>query len=290
MLALAIAATVRIGVFGLFHPVELDVKPVRGQVLVVESRGRKEILEGSASARLQSPARVTGRDGGEAAFILSVPGLDGHPIGYPRIQREFHGRLEVLQRDGHLVAIVTMDLETAVASIVAAEGSAAVPFEARKAQAIVARSFLAAGRGRHTDFDFCDTTHCQFLREPPRNKSAASRAAVETRGQVLTYEGHVIAALYSADCGGHTRTLAEAGWGGGEAGESGEFMGGYPYFAVECPMRGARPGHPVSGHQVGMCQVGAAEMARRGSTFEEILRHYFPATAIALADRELAGL
>jgi peptidoglycan hydrolase-like amidase len=36
--------------------------------------------------------------------------------------------------------------------------------------------------------------------------------------------------------------------------------------------------------------VGAAEMARRGSTFEEILRHYFPATAIAIADRELAGL
>ena len=215
--------------------------------------------------------------------MLSVPGLDGRP----KIQREFHGRLEVLQRDGHLVAIVTMNLETAVASIIAAEGSDAVPFEARKAQAVVARSFLAAGRGRHADFDFCDTTHCQFLREPPGNKSAASRAAAETRGQVLTYEGHVIAALYSADCGGHTRTLAEAGWGGGEAGE---VIGAYPYFAVECPVRGAISGHPVSGHQVGMCQVGAAEMARRGSTFEEILRHYFPATTIALADRELAGL
>jgi hypothetical protein len=288
MLALAIAVTVRIGVFGLFHPVALDVNPVHGQVLVIESSGGAKILEGTASARLQSPARVTGRDGGEAAFILSVPGLDGHP----RIQREFHGGLEVLQQDGHLVAIVTMDLETAVASIVAAEGSAAVPFEARKAQAIAARSFLAAGRDRHTDFDFCDTTHCQFLRAPPGDKSAASRAAVETRGRVLTYEGHAIAALYSADCGGHTRTLAEAGWGDGR---SGEFTSAYPnfaypYFAVECPVHGAIPGHPVSGHQVGMCQVGAAEMARRGSTFEEILRHYFPATAIAIADRELAGL
>jgi hypothetical protein len=286
MLALAIAVTVRIGVFGLFHPVALDVNPVHGQVLVIESSGGAKILEGTASARLQSPARVTGRDGGEAAFILSVPGLDGHP----RIQREFHGGLEVLQRDGHLVAIVTMDLETAVASIVAAEGSEAVPFEARKAQAMVARSFLAAGRGRHADFDFCDTTHCQFLRAPPGDKSAASRAAAETRGQVLTYEGRAIAALYSADCGGHTRTLLEAGWGGGEADE----FGAYPYFAVECPVRGARSGslsgHGVSGHQVGMCQVGAAEMARRGSTFEQILRHYFPATAIALADRELAGL
>ncbi len=301
MLALAIAATVRIGVFGLFHPVELEVKPVRGQVLVVDSgieskrksgvefnRGsNRQILEGSASVRLQSPARVTGRDGGEAAFMLSVPGLDGHP----KIQREFHGRLEVLERNGHLVAVVTMDVETAVASIVAAEGSAAAPFEARKAQAVVARSFLAAGRGRHADFDFCDTTHCQFLRAPPGSTSAASRAATETRGQMLTYEGRVIAALYSADCGGHTRTLAESGWRDGKSDETGAYPHfAYPYFAVDCPVRGAISGHPVSGHQVGMCQVGAAEMARRGWTFEEILRHYFPATAIAIADRELAGL
>jgi len=314
MLALAIAATVRIGVFGLFHPVELEVKPVRGQVLVVDSgiesrqkagaepnrgsSGCRQILEGSASALLQSPAQVTGRDGGEAAFILTVPGGGpGVPGGHPglpaRIQREFHGRLEVVQRDGHLVAIVTMDLETAVASIVAAEGSESVPYEARKAQAVVARSFLTAGRGRHADFDFCDTTHCQFLREPPQRNSAASRAAAETRGQVLTYEGRAIAALYSADCGGHTRTLADAGW---RSGESGEF-GAYPYFAVECPVHGAIAGslsgafsgRGVSGHQVGMCQVGAAEMARRGSSFQEILRHYFPATAIVLADRELAG-
>jgi peptidoglycan hydrolase-like amidase len=295
MLALTIAATVRIGVFGLFHPVELDVRPAGGQVLVIqsgsasrigskrepgfgssqESNGRTQILEGSASARLQSPANVTGRDRGEASFRLSVPGVSGHP----KIQREFHGRLEVRQQGGHLVAIVTMDLETAVASIVAAEGSAAVPFEARKAQAVVARSFLAAGRGRHTDFDFCDTTHCQFLRGPPVRNSAAYRAAEETRGQMLTYDGRVIAALYSADCGGHTRSLAEAWYGE----ESGAF-GVYPYFAVECPVRGA-----ISGHQVGMCQVGAAEMARRGSTFLEILRHYFPATAIAIGNREGAG-
>jgi peptidoglycan hydrolase-like amidase len=295
MLAFAIAATVRIGVFGLFHPVELDVRPARGQVLVVESgaesgavsNGRTQILEGSAVAHLRSSAQVTtrvttqvtGRDGGEGAFMLSVPG----PGGHARIQREFHGRLEVIQRDGRLVAIVEMDRETAVASIVAAEGSDAVPMEARKAQAVVARSFLAAAIGRHKDFDFCDTTHCQFLREPPAPNSAAHRAGVETRGQMLSYQGRVIAALYSADCGGHTRTLAESEW-------HGESPDGYPYFAVECPVRGgaagALSGHAVSGHQVGMCQVGAAEMARRGASFIEILRHYFPA---AVMDAVLPG-
>ncbi len=260
MLALTLAATVRIGVFGLFHPALFDIQPARSGVLVIESNGREQVLEGAATARLRSPARVTGRDGAEAAFILSVPG---------KIRREFHGRLEISRQGGSLLAIVEMDLETAVASIVGAEGADATPFEARKAQAVVARSFLKAARGRHVGFDFCDTTHCQFLRSPPAESSAAFQAASQTRGLALVYDDRVVAALYSADCGGHTRTLEQAGWGGGES-------SGYPYVAVECPVHGA-----VSGHGVGMCQAGAAEMARRGATFREILSRYFPAAAIA---------
>jgi peptidoglycan hydrolase-like amidase len=265
MLAIAIAATVRIGVFGLFHPVQLEVKPVHGQVLRIVTHGTTRFVEGTETARLQSAALVTGRDGSEAAFVLRVPG---------KIAREFHGRLEILQQGGHLTAIVEMDLETAVASIVAAEGSDATPAEAQKAQAVAARSFLVAGRGKHQSFDFCDTTHCQFLREAPGERSLAFQSTSATRGQVLTYEGRVIAALYSANCGGRTRTLAESGW-NGEPGRN------YPYFSVECPARGA-----VSGHRVGMCQVGSTEMARRGATFVEILRHYFPATVIAEAKIE----
>jgi peptidoglycan hydrolase-like amidase len=256
MLALAIATTVRIGVFGLFHPVELEVQPARASLLVVESEGRKQRIEGSSSVRLRSAARVTGVDGAEASFWLSVPG---------KIRREFRGRIEILSNGNQLQPIVEMDRETAVASVVAAEMPRA-PVEAQKAQAAVARSFLIAARGRHDGFDFCDTTHCQFLREPPLQENPAHRAQEETRGLVLTYQGRVLAALYSADCGGRTQTLEDAGWRAEE----------YPYFAIECSVR-----RPVSGHRLGMCQAGAADMARHGKTFREILSHYFPATSIA---------
>ncbi len=249
-------AVVMIGVFGLFHPTELEVSPARGNVLIVASSGRTQTLEGRDSARLRSAATVTGRDGGEARFILSVPG---------KIQREFHGKLEIRPQAGELLAIVTMDRETAVASIVAAEGPPGAPLEARKAQAVVARSFLIAARGRHDWFDFCDTTHCQFLREPPPAASPARRASEETRELALTYQGRAIAALYSADCGGRTRSLEDAGWS----------VENYPYFGVECPVRGK-----VSGHRIGLCQVGSAEMARRGAGFLEILAHYFPAAVV----------
>jgi len=259
MLALAIATTVRIGVFGLFHPVEFEVRPARASLLVVEAGGRQERIEGAGSRRLRSAARVTGVDGSEAWFWLSVPG---------KIRREFRGRLEIRADRDHLQAIVEMDPETAVASIVAAETPRA-PAEAQKAQAVVARSFLIAARGRHIGFDFCDTTHCQFLREVPPDASPARRAQRDTRGLALTYQGRVLAALYSADCGGRTRTLEEAGW--RPEGRVEE----YPYFAVACPVRGT-----VSGHRLGMCQTGAAQLARHGETFREILSRYFPATSI----------
>ena len=84
---------------------------------------------------------------------------------------------------------------------------------------------------------------------------------------VVEYQGRAIAALYSADCGGHTRTLQEAGW----------RVAAYPYFAVECPVHGE-----VSGHRIGMCQEGAAQMARNDKTFREILAIYFPATTVML--------
>jgi stage II sporulation protein D len=249
---------VAICVFSLFHPVELEVQPARASIVVVEQHGRQQTLEGSGAMKLRGVATVTGRDGAETAFMLSVPG---------KIRREFHGRLEVRVEEGHLLAIVKMDRENAVASIVAAESPPSAPLEARKAQAVVARSFLIAARNRHEGFDFCDTTHCQFLREAPPAGSLAARAADETKDLAVAYQGQAIAALYSANCGGKTRTLEEAGW-NAEA---------YPYFAVACPVRGA-----VSGHRIGMCQEGAAQMARNGKTFREILELYFPATTLIL--------
>lgn len=184
--------------------------------------------------------------------ILRVPG---------RIERRFRGRVELLREGGEVLTIVTMEVETAVASIVAAESSPGAGIESLKAQAVVARSYLTAAHGRHKHSDFCDTTHCQYLREPPAPTSAAWRAAHETQGLALVYDGRVFPALYSADCGGHTRITESAG---------------VPYFGVECPVRSRAP----AGHRLGLCQAGSAAMARDGLGFVEILRHYFPAAGI----------
>ena len=273
---------VLVGVFGLFHPVALSVAAAGG-VITVRGDGSSCVLRGNEEALMDlegtsirvacsgvvfkaSTISVTGPTAGSADLELSVPG---------RIKRRFHGRLSVTPNGSELVPVVSMDLETAVASVVAAEQVMSTPPEALKAQAVAARSFLVAAGRRHRGFGFCDTTHCQFLREPPAADHPASRAARETAGLVLEFRDMPIAAFYSANCGGQTRTLASAGLQAG---------GGYPYFSVDCAYCARRPAAGYgNGHGVGLCQEGAAGMAARdGASFTQILQHYYPATRLSL--------
>ena len=275
--AAPVPADVRIGVFGLFHPrslvvsAETSVLSLRGDrrscVLRVGEEARVDVHAGTlrvtcADASFSTGSiRVTGSTSRAADFELSVPG---------RITRRFHGRLDVVDAGDGLVPVVSMDLQTAVASVVAAEQIASTPPEALKAQAVAARSFLVAAR-RHRHFDFCDTTHCQFLREPPALDHPAARAARDTAGLVLAFRGAPIPAFYSADCGGRTLTLAEAGL---------QAADGYPYFSVACVHR--HPAGERSGHGIGLCQEGAASLAQGGASFAEILQHYYPATTLEM--------
>ena len=261
MLALKLAATVHISVLSSFHPAQFELQPANGQTLVVESQGRTEVLQSDNTLTLDGPAKVTGRNGAMVRFDLGIPG---------GVHRDYIGRLEVRRLGGELLAIVEMDRETAVAAIVEAEGAAGLPYEARKAQAVVTRSYLAGAHNRHQGYDFCDTEHCQLLKKLSPPTSAAARATLDTRGQVLTYKGEVVAALYSANCGGHTKSLAQTKWEGAAIPQP-----GYPYFSVACPLRG-KP----SGHGVGLCQMGAIEIAQHGYSARAILDHYFPDTAI----------
>jgi hypothetical protein len=331
----ASAQAIQIGVLGLFHPRELVLRPARGETLVVTAAGKSFVLDftsRAAPAHIQifdsgisldigeqvvqaGEIRAAGRGNGSAAFVLAVPG---------RITRAYRGTLVIkATARGELVAIVAMDLETAVASAVQAESASDAPLEALKAQAVVARSYYVAGGGRHRDFDFCDLTHCQFLCAPPDSQSPAAQAARATRDMVLTYEERTFAAMFSQSCGGRTRTPAELGLPSKN----------YPYFLVVCdycyqePVRWTRrishedaellrmgeagrlavdrrlgwnaipsnnftaraeDGEVVlegtgQGHGIGLCQRGAQAMAASGATFREILAHYFPNTKVAAA-------
>ena len=326
-------AELHIGVLGLFKTQEFEIKPATGQALALTAESKTIWIEagsamGSAalyrsgdririiaeSQKMEAASvQIGGRNGQATDFVLSIPG---------KICRPYHGTLEIRASVTSLLAILGVDRETAVASIVAAESDADTPIEALKAQAIATRSYLVAGRGRHRDFDFCDTTHCQFLREPPPSSSAAAHAVIATRGLVLTYDSTPFPAMYSRSCSGRTRTPVQLGLP----------ASGYPYYSVECPHCLHHPQRwssriPVeeassslgtderlrlqidrrlgwsaipsndfttrqqgrelvlsgagNGHGIGLCQAGAKAMAQSGSSFREILNHYYPNSKVS---------
>lgn len=233
--SLAQARTVRVGVLGVFHPHELTLRCPNGDAIVVTAAGQTFFLQSrSANETLQIQAsgdvlllgfagteirardiHAAGRDQNATDFVLSVPS---------KIERRYQGTLDVKIVDGVLVPVITMDLETAVASVVYAESFPGTPIEALKAQAVVTRSYFVAGGGRHTDFDFCDLTHCQFLREAPPPGNPAALAAEATRDLIITFQKKPVAAMFTRSCAGHTLTPADIGIS----------SGAYPYFSVMC--------------------------------------------------------
>jgi peptidoglycan hydrolase-like amidase len=229
------AQEVRIGVFGIFHSRHLTLSCNGDEALVVTAAGQTTFLQtGSSRESLQiyehgnslllslagkeiraDAIHATDRNNGSARFVLSVPG---------KISRQYLGTLDVNATDGELVPVVTMDLEMAVASVVQAESLPGTSLEALKAQAVVTRSYFVAGGGRHPGFDFCDLTHCQFLREPPVPQSPAAVAANATKGLIIRFQDKPVAAMFTRSCGGATRTPADIGIP----------ANGYPYFSVVC--------------------------------------------------------
>jgi peptidoglycan hydrolase-like amidase len=246
---------VSIAVFVLFHTTELWVRPASSQPILVEVGSAAFMLDGSRVAKFHlgqtGPVRVM------SDFQLSIPG---------KIERRFRGVLHITPSERELVATIDMDLEDAVAAVVAAESGPGATVEALKAQAVAARSFYTASNARHHDYAFCDTTHCQFLRSIPARGTPARQASDATRGLILAYQNRPFAPFYSAVCGGHTRALGNTT--------------GYPYFAVDCTYCQRNPTQPIRGHRLGMCQSGAAGLASNGASFRTILNHYYPATTI----------
>jgi stage II sporulation protein D len=305
-------------VLSLFHPKALIVTST--QPLTLNLDAETLILPPNTPATLEStPTGFTLTTSNEdrkftqtlatppSAFTLTVPG---------KLIRFYRAALTVTSEDQTLTAILEIPTELAVASIVQAEAPTHAPLEALKAQAIVSRSFLLANLHAHRTYDACDTTHCQFLRSPPPASSPAAIATRATRNQVLTWRTtpeslpQIIAAMYSRSCGGHTRAHPTT------PGAYPFYAVGCDY-CLRHPERWMRPNpaHPPrteaerlafnrthgwaaipsnsfrstpntltgtgNGHGIGLCQLGAADLASKGNSAEKILTHFFPNATIS---------
>ena len=140
--------------------------------------------------------------------------------------------------------IEQVNLDEYLCNVVSAEIPASYNIEALKAQAVVARTYtiytIIKNNGKHGEANICDSPNCcqAWISKEDRLEKWSEDVKTEywnkiveavnsTIGEVVTYEGEIINALYHANSGGKTE-IASGVWGGGD----------YPYLqSVETARR-----------------------------------------------------
>src|SRR4029079_15806837 len=113
---------------------------------------------------------------------------------------------------------------------------------------------------RNTDADQVYRGYSSEIRMPQ-----FSKAVDETRGVIVTYNGKMVLTPYFSNSDGHTRAWEEV-WGGSAK----------PWLkSVDDPFCA---GLKLWGHGVGLSARGAVGMANAGTTYDQILKHYYTDT------------
>ncbi|MDI6869780.1 MAG: stage II sporulation protein D [Bacillota bacterium] len=128
---------------------------------------------------------------------------------------------------------LTLALEDYLVGVVAAEVPALFEPEALKAQAVAARTYTVRVMRKYGGMGCAEHPEADISTDPRRGQAWASsselrrkwgfwpyfrlwrrvtRAVEETRGEILTYDGQPIAAVYSSTCGGRTENSEDV-WG-----------------------------------------------------------------------------
>lgn len=115
-----------------------------------------------------------------------------------------------LNQDNMFIVIGIMDIDDYLKAVVPREMPASWPLEALKAQAVVARTYAYANRGKHgaEGFDICTlSTHCQAYGAVEWEQATTSQAVDDTKGVALFFNGRPASTFYHSDSGGHTESV-----------------------------------------------------------------------------------
>ena len=196
------------------------------------------------------------------------------PNGFVSVKRKWYrGHFKVINDGLGLTVINDIPLEKYLQGVVPSEMPSSWEHEAHKAQAIAARSYAIANKGKRAKYgyDLKDTPEDQAYGGASAEKTNTNDAVSETAGIVLVCQGKIISAYYSASAGGRTNT------GGQVWSRDLPFLKSVPSFD---------DGIKKNGHGVGMSQYGANNLAKRGYNGYQILKYFYANTKFAKVRNE----
>ena len=204
------AQNVRVRVFDRLSPERVEVETTR-RTPVHSSMDRDPLfyLEPGTSATLtmhRGDVRIEHGSHRLAASALYLPASKqtATTLRSRGTRRSYSGVFEI-RPDGSTLEIVNaVPLEHYVASVVASEYGLDDE-EGAKAMAVVARTYALRGSDKFdSTYTHVDHTISQVYRGLSTITDASRAAAEATLGEVLTYQSHLIEAVYFSSSGGHT--------------------------------------------------------------------------------------
>lgn len=129
---------------------------------------------------------------------------------------EYRGAIMASRTRGEAIYIINLvNMEEYIASVVGSEMYPTWNIEALKAQAVIARTYaLTRTAYQSYGIDVTDDTRTQVYKGVSSETESTYKAAVETAGKVVTYNGKLAETFFCSMSGGKTADVYSA-WGGG---------------------------------------------------------------------------
>lgn len=186
------------------------------------------------------------------------------------------GRISILQGGGSLTVVNTLPLEDYLKGVVPVEISAEWHPEVLKVQAIISRTYaryqMESNRGKA--FDLVSTIEDQVYSGVSREHPAANRAIMDTRGEVLAFDGRILQAFFHSTSAGPTENAMEV-WGINLPylqGVSCPFDSESPYFewTVSIPLEQIQQSLKKKGYRIGTIATVSTRSWTRAGRVEEV--------------------
>lgn len=148
-----------------------------------------------------------GRRQGTVSLPATIAPADG--AGVQVAGKRYRGDLTIIEAPGEagkLTVVNDVGIEDYLQGVLPAEMATGWPTQALQAQAVAARTYAVANLGRREalGFDLYPTVADQVYKGMDAEADDTSAAVTATRGEVMTYEGKPINALFFSSSGGFT--------------------------------------------------------------------------------------
>lgn len=129
---------------------------------------------------------------------------------------KYRGKMKIIPSawSNGVTVVNQIPMELYLMGVVPSEIVPSWKLDAIKAQAVAARTYAVYHRGgyRSAGYDMTDDTRSQVYRGYSVETAATNKAVEETAGEIITYNGKAIDALFHANGGGYTED-SESVWG-----------------------------------------------------------------------------